>query len=163
MKLEKLFYAKDFKLFDKENTEVMLVSDPSKSVSWKLIEPLNEGEYNEELLASLREELKLLDESNKFVFMEAVVDKEVVSSESASIFTACMKHSARRLKDCVSIIGFSIPSKLISLGKDVVEEYINELSAKHAQYVYFVNKNDFETASENVKQYLSSNEVVLYN
>ncbi|MCR5605273.1 MAG: hypothetical protein K6F69_00455 [Treponema sp.] len=163
MKLEKLFYAKDFKLFNKDDKEVMLDSIPAKSISWKLIEPLNEGEYNEELLASMRDELKILDEKNSFIFMEAIADKNALNAEYAQVFTACMKHSARRLKDCVSIAGFSIPSELIALGKPFVEDYINELSAKHAQYVYFVKKSDFESSNEELKQYLSSNEVVLYN
>ena len=77
----------------------------------------------------LRDELKSLEEKNEFVFIEPVFDKNA----SVEQFTAAMKHTARRIKDCVSVIGFALP-KEAEAQKDF---FIEELSAKHQQYCFF--------------------------
>ena len=99
-----------------------------------------EGAYNEEFLAKLREELKALEEKNeenKFVYISPIIDREASpSADKAEQFTAAMKHSARRLKDCISIVGFAIPPQ-IAKDSEKAAFYISEMSAKHAQYVFF--------------------------
>ena len=140
MKLEKIFEAKDGKLFKVTGDAVDLKNIKAIPLSWKEVEADEEGAYNEELLAKLREELKALEEKNeenKFVYISPIIDREASpSADKAEQFTAAMKHSARRLKDCISIVGFAIPSQ-IAKDSEKAAFYISEMSAKHAQYVFF--------------------------
>ena len=140
MKLEKIFEAKDGKLFKVTGEAVDIKSIKVIPLSWKEVEADEEGAYNEELLANLREELKALEENseeNKFVYICPLIDREAsASADKAEQFTAAMKHSARRLKDCVSITGFAIPSE-IAKDSEKAAFYISEMAAKHAQYVFF--------------------------
>ena len=131
MKLERLFEVKDRKLYTMTGEEVAL-DGKAFPVKWSDVEA-NEGEYNEDFLAKLRDELKSLEEKGEFVFIEPVFDKNGDYEQ----FTASMKHCARRIKDCVSVIGFSIPEEIF----DHKDFYIEELSAKHAHYSYFCKKN----------------------
>lgn len=134
MKLEKVFEVKDRALYkiggDAVNTDGM-----AKSVAWSQVEPEAEA-YDEAFLAALREELKALEDDGKFVYIDALFDKE----GDAASFTAAMKHCARRIKDCVSVAGFSIPQALAKDGfaeGSPAADYIAELSQKHGQYVFF--------------------------
>ena len=132
MKLERLFEVKEAKLYKiGEDGEYKA---NARAVKWSEVEG-NPEEYNEEFLAKLRDELKLLEEKNEFVFIEAVFDKDADYEQ----FTAAMKHTARRIKDCVSVIGFSIPNELFDDEKKSF--YIEELSAKHKQYCFFAKSN----------------------
>ena len=133
MKLKKLFEAKDQKLFKVDGgDEVEIRPEMAKTVKWSDVEQEAES-YNEEYLAHLRDELKSLEEKNQFVFIVPVFDKDAPSSQ----FTAAMKHTARRIKDCVSVIGFAIPEEVIQ----DADTYIEELSAKHSQYCFFCKKS----------------------
>ena len=135
MKLEKLFEAKEKKLFKiSGGDEVAILPEMAKSVRWSDVEPQADV-YNEEFLAKLRDELKSLEEKNSFVFIEPVFDKGANADKAQ--FTAAMKHTARRIKDCVSVIGFAIPEEMLS----DVDTYCAELSAKHAQYCFFCKKS----------------------
>ena len=131
MKLERLFEVKEGKLYTVAG-EAVSVDGKAFPVKWSDVEA-GEGEYNEDFLASLRDQLKSLEEKSEFVFIEPVFDK----AASAEQFTAAMKHCARRIKDCVSVIGFAIPKEILA-SKD---SYIEEMSAKHAQYCYFCKEN----------------------
>lgn len=102
------------------------------SVKWSDVEGSPE-EYNEEFLAKLRDNLKSLEEKKEFVFIEPLFDKD----GSKEGFTAAMKHTARRIKDCTSVIGFALPEEILE-EKDF---YIEELSAKHAHYCFFCKKD----------------------
>ena len=58
-------------------------------------------------LATLRDFLKVLEEKNI-----DCSDCPCVSSldeQTVMDFTACMKHTARRIKDCKTVIGFELP------------------------------------------------------
>ncbi|MBR1722471.1 MAG: 23S rRNA (adenine(2030)-N(6))-methyltransferase RlmJ [Treponema sp.] len=127
MKLERLFEVKDNKLYKVSGEEV---SPEGKAfpVKWSEVEAGAE-EYNEDYLAKLREDLKSKEEKKEFVFIEPVFDKDAGFEQ----FTAAMKHTARRIKDCVSVIGFAIPDAVVAQ-KDY---YIEELSAKHGHYCFF--------------------------
>ena len=134
MKLEKLFEAKDGRLY-KIGGEEVPIDGMAKTVRWSEVESETEV-YNEIFLAQLRDELKNLEAQNKFVYIDAIFDKD----GDASQFTAAMKHCARRIKDCISVVGFAIPEKLTAGGfaeGSVAQEFIAELSHKHQQYVFF--------------------------
>lgn len=132
MKLERLFEVKNSKLYKIGESEIF--TPKVRTVKWSEVEG-NPEEYNEDFLAKLRDELKALEEKNEFVLIETVFDKEADYEQ----FTAAMKHTARRIKDCVSVIGFSIPSEISSEEKR--NFYIEEMSAKHKQYCFF-SKNE---------------------
>lgn len=134
MKLEKLFEVKDGRLY-KVGGEEVDVAGMAKTVRWSEVEPAPEA-YDEAFLASLRDELKNLEAQKKFVYIDAVFDKE---GEPAQ-FIAAMKHCARRIKDCVSVAGFALPAALTAGGfaeGSVAVDFVAELSQKHAQYVFF--------------------------
>lgn len=132
MKLERLFEVKNSKLFKVSGEEFALSSKNIKSIKWSDVEGAPE-EYNEEFLANLRDELKSLEEKNEFVFIEPLFDKGLPDENNAEQFTAAMKHTARRIKDCVSVIGFAVPAE-VEQKKDF---YIAELSQKHQHYCFF--------------------------
>ena len=139
MKLERLFYAKNAKLYKIDGNEVSL-EGKSFPIKWSEIEPVEE-EYNEDFLAKLRNKLKEFEEKEKFVFIEPLFDKEGNFTQ----FTAAMKHTARRIKDCISVIGFAIPNEIF----ENRAFYMGELSAKHAHYCFFCKK----VADDNVVLY----------
>ena len=135
MKLERLFEAKNQKLYRISGEEVKVTPEMVKSLNWSDVEsdPKNAPEaYNEEFLAHLRDELKSLEAKSEFVFIEPRLDVDC----GAEQFTAAMKHTARRIKDCVSVIGFSIPEEIA----ETADFYREELSAKHAHYCFFCKK-----------------------
>lgn len=146
MKLEPLFKSQDNKLYFLDGTE----ADLSKSLtldakdcnssapdspfycinlSWTLT-GLDEDSYNEELLAALREFLKELEEKKAFAFINPVCDAPCQTELQKENLTLSMKHAARRIKDCTSVIGFAIPQESSS------DFFIEELSAKHKQYIF---------------------------
>ena len=139
MKLERLFEVKEQKLY-KVSAEAVSVEGKSFVVKWSDVEGKPE-EYNEDFLAKLRDELKSKEEKGDFVFIEPVLDKNADFEQ----FTAAMKHTARRIKDCVSVIGFAIPNEIF----EKRDFYIEELSAKHQHYCFFCKKD----AGENVVLY----------
>ena len=130
MKLEKIFDCQDGKLIKVDGSAVESGTVSPFALSWKSVEEGDEGIYNEELLASIRLSLKEMEESGKFVFIKGEKDRD----GSFEQYTAAMKHAARRLKDCISIAGFWIPEDANS---EDAALFIEELSAKHAQYVFF--------------------------
>lgn len=130
MKLEKLFTGKNQRLYKIDGNEISDVAGLACPVQWSAVEPEPES-YDEAYLALLRDQLKAKEDAGQFVFIEPVCDK---AEKDAEQFTAAMKHCARRIKDCVSVIGFAIPEEL---SDDKITTYIEELSAKHAHYVYF--------------------------
>ncbi len=128
MKLERLFEVKDSRLYTVDGKEKQVEDSLVKSVKWSDVEGEAES-YNEDYLAKLRDELKLLEEKNLFVFIEPVFDKNADVAQ----FIAAMRHTARRIKDCVSVIGFAIPEQAAA-EKDM---FVSELSQKHQQYCFF--------------------------
>lgn len=132
MKLDPLFTVKNNKLYKiEDNTEVDLASVRRIEIPWTTVEMEDEA-YNEEFLATLREELKKLELLNTFAIIVPVVDKTLDSPEKQELFINAYNHTARRIKDCISVIGMEIPAEL----KDY-QAFIDTLSIKHAQYIYF--------------------------
>jgi len=130
MKLEKVFEVKDNKLY-KIGGEEVSPAGMEKAVKWSSVEAGAE-EYDEAFLADLRDQLKNLEAQKKFVYILPEMDKDAPVDQ----FIAAMKHTARRIKDCVSVAGFAIPQ---ALSQEDSATYMEELSQKHAQYVYFSN------------------------
>jgi len=135
MKFEKLFESKDNKLFTVKGEEKAVTAAMIKSVKWNDVEG-DEEVYDEQYLAKLRDELKAVEEKGEFVFIEPVYDKK---GAIPGQFINAMKHTARRVKDCASVIGFAIPAEIAD-DADVVQVYVEKISEKHPQYVYFAKK-----------------------
>lgn len=130
MRLERLFEVRGGELYSLGGEKVSL-EGKAFPVRWSDVEAAP-GEYNEDFLARLRDELKSLEAKNSFVFIEPVLDR----SGGHEDFTAAMKHCARRIKDCASVIGFEIPEAVFERR----DFFIGELSAKHGHYCYFCKK-----------------------
>lgn len=165
MKLDPVFVAKenklysvDGKLIEKKISEIGDIKNGSPSddsfiydivIPQNVIEPEKEI-YNEEYLASLRDFLKVMEEKNIFAVLTVMPgrDKETAARISSGTFEddevsgyiACVKHTARRVKDCVSVAGIKItddfafenaPGKIMTM--------MDEILPKHAQYVFFAS------------------------
>lgn len=108
--------------------------DGSKAVRinlpWSLV-GMDEESYNEEFLASFRDFLKDFEERKLYAFIVPVADVNPESPEQKENLTLSMKHTARRIKDCASVIGFAVPEEAD------FDYFIEELSAKHKQYIFF--------------------------
>lgn len=131
MKFEKLFESKNHKLYKIGGEEVAVTSKMIFPVKWSDVEGAEE-EYNEDFLAHLRDELKALEEKGEFVFLEPVYDKTATPGQ----FNNAMKHTARRVKDCKSVIGMALVDEVAN-DIDVLNDFLEKISEKHPQYVYF--------------------------
>ncbi len=131
MKFEKLFESKNHKLYKVDGEEVAVTPEMIFPVKWSDVEGAEE-EYNEDFLAHLRDELKDLEEKGKFVFLEPVYDKTATPGQ----FNNAMKHTARRVKDCKSVIGMALVGEVAD-DVDVLNDFLEKISGKHPQYVYF--------------------------
>lgn len=132
MKFEKFFEAKDHRLYKTDGTEVKVTEKMAFPVKWSDVEGAEE-EYNEEYLAKLRDSLKALEEKGEFVFLDCVYDKK---GATPGQFNNAMKHTARRVKDCASVIGMSLPAEVAG-DSDVLADFLEKISGKHPHYVYF--------------------------
>src|SRR5574344_2520000 len=134
MKLEKLFESNHNSLYALDGKQVPVTEQMIVPVKWSDVEPGEAGQYNEEFLASLRLALKSKEDKNEWAVIEPLFDKD----DDDGLFTAAMKHAARRIKDCVSVIGFAIPRELLLNGLasgSPASVYMSELAEKHEQYV----------------------------
>ena len=131
MKFEKLFESKNHKLYKVSGEEVPITPKMAVPLKWSDVEG-EEEQYNEAFLASFRDLLKGFEEKGEFVFVEPVYDKNANPGQ----FTAAMKHTSRRIKDCACVIGFALPEQVVS-DVEVAQDFIEKLSEKHPQYVYF--------------------------
>lgn len=133
---------------------------------WSKIE-IEEGSYNEEILAKLRDFLKKLEDAPAFAFIVPQAQKTFADADEADSFIKAMVHAARRIKDCTSVLGFAVAAELMEkdAGKKLDENswtqwFMNEMNVKHSHYVYFAGKS-------NIKKYglvpkTGSCELVLY-
>ena len=140
MKLDPIFTVKQNKLYKiSDNSAVDTESLKKIEIKWSQVE-LAEESYNEEYLAQLREELKALDEAGTFALLVPIVDKPLENADQLELFINAFNHTARRVKDCVSVVGFVLPEAItekgFSEGSPAVS-FMETLAIKHAQYVYF--------------------------
>lgn len=132
MKLTPVFTVKANKLYKiADNSAVDTSAFRRIEIPWSTVE-IEEDSYNEEFLSLLREQLKKLDDSGDFAILVPIVDKPLQTQEQVERFINSYNHAARRVKDCVSVAGYELPSEL----KDV-KNFMETIALKHAQYVYF--------------------------
>ena len=150
MKLDPIFTVKQNKLYKiLDNSVVDTAALKKIQIKWSEVE-LAEESYNEEYLANLREELKAMDDAGTFAVLVPVVDKPLDSAEQIEAFINTYNHTARRVKDCVSVAGFVLPEEITSKGFDAgtpAADFMETLAIKHAQYVYFTGNTN---APENI-------------
>ena len=140
MKLDPIFTVKENRLYKIDSqTQVDPASLKKIEIKWSQVE-LAEESYNEEYLASLRDELKAMDDAGTFAILIPVLDKPLENADQLELFINAFNHTARRVKDCVSVVGFELPEEIIAKGFDEGSPAVNfmeTLAIKHAQYVYF--------------------------
>ena len=132
MKLDPIFTVKNKKLYKiADNSEVDTSTLKRIDIPWSTVE-LEPEAYNEEYLAALREQLKAMETSESFAVLVPVVDKPLETPEDEELFINAYNHTARRVKDCTSVAGLELVPQL----KDK-QAFMDTLSIKHAQYIYF--------------------------
>ena len=155
MKLDPIFTVKNNKLYKiDDNSQTDINTLKKIELSWSKIE-LEPEIYNEEFLATLREELKPLDDQQTFVILVPIIDKPLDTPDSKELFINAFNHTARRIKDCTCIAGFELPEQLTAEGfapDSFANSFMETLAIKHAQYVYFANTEKAPT-----------DRIVLYN
>ena len=132
MKLDPIFTVKNKKLYKiADNSEVDTSTLKRIDIPWSTVE-LEPEAYNEEYLAQLRDQLKALEEAGLYAVLVPVADKPLETPEQEELFINAYNHTARRVKDCVSVAGLELVPQL----KDK-QAFMDILAIKHAQYVYF--------------------------
>ena len=132
MKLDPIFTVKNKKLYKiSDNSEVEISTLKRIDIPWSTVE-LEPEAYNEEYLAQLRDQLKALEEAGLYAVLVPVADKPLETPEQEELFINAYNHTARRVKDCVSVAGLELVPQL----KDK-QAFMDTLAIKHAQYVYF--------------------------
>ncbi len=163
MKLDPQFKSQNNKLYFLDGTEFDAKSnvntdsanlgvqnfEPSKilcvNILWTQI-GFDEENYNENFLATLRDNLKSFEEKKIYAFILPVTDKIPETNDEKERFTASFKHCARRIKDCTSVVGFAIPECVNQ------QNFIEELSAKHKHYIFF-SKNPEILKNESIVEF----------
>jgi len=150
MKLDPIFTVKQNKLYKlADNSPVDISTLQRIEIKWSTVELADEA-YNEEYLAELRNQLKAMDETGDFAILVPVVDKPLETADQLELFINAFNHTARRVKDCVSVAGFELPAELTAKGFEEGSpacDFMETLAIKHAQYVYFAKGTD---APENI-------------
>ncbi len=132
MKLDPIFTVKNKKLYKiSDNTLVDTATLKRIDIPWSTVEMEDEN-YNEEFLALLREQLKQMEAAGLFAVLVPIADKALDTPEKEEAFINAFNHTARRVKDCVSVAGMELAPQL----KDK-QAFMDTLAIKHAQYVYF--------------------------
>ena len=163
MKLDPIFTVKKNKLIRiSSGRAVAMDSLKRMEIKWSNVE-LQTEIYNEEYLAELRNKLKNLEIQNNFAILVPLVDKALNTNDDFETFINTYNHTARRVKDCVSVAGFELPSELTAKGFGVgspAANFMEKLAIKHAQYVYFVKQNNNNLVQN--KRSLIPESIVIY-
>ena len=157
MKLDPIFTIKNNTLYKIDNNSPVDTSTLKQiQIKWSAVE-LAEESYNEEYLAQLREDLKSMEEAGSFAVLVPVVDKPLENTEQVEAFINTFNHTARRVKDCVSVAGFVLPDSVTAKGFDTGSpacDFMETLAIKHAQYVYFAKSQS--AAQQNLPDYIAT-------
>lgn len=127
---------------------------------------LEDGSYNEELLAEFRDVLKSVEDKNIYIVVSSFCDEcDSVDSERAEVLISTLKHTARRIKDCICVIGFEVPSAFVAKDEEINQNsysywFISELYPKHKHYLFFINK--INATDELMCKSIVNNGYVLY-
>ncbi len=132
MKLDPIFTVKNKKLYKlSDNTLVDTSTLKRIDIPWSTVEMEPEA-YNEEFLAQLREQLKHMEAAGLFAVLVPIADKALDNPEAEEAFINAFNHTARRVKDCISVAGMELVPQLKNK-----QAFMETLAIKHAQYVYF--------------------------
>lgn len=156
MKLEAKFYAKNKNLYKIDDDSLVDITKLKKiTISWSSVE-ISDENYNEEFLANLRDELKKIDLQNEFVILIPKVDKVLETPEQYELFINAFNHTARRIKDCICVVGIELPFEILKNGfeeNSYACTFIETLSKKHSQYVYFALNENLNQNDENIQNF----------
>ena len=99
--------------------------------------------FDECFLAELRNFLKLLEPEEKTVIINLQCNENLKNNKELTL--ELFYHIARRIKDCVSVAGFTLPdfppaaeSAAMQENLSFPQKVIETLQKKHPEYVYFV-------------------------
>ena len=146
MKLDPLFTVKNKKLYKiADGSEVDTSTLKRIEIPWTTVE-MEDEIYNEEFLALLRDQLKKMEDAGIFAVLVPLADKALDTPEQEEAFINAFNHTARRIKDCISVAGFELAPQL----KDK-QAFMDTLAIKHAQYVYFTKAEN--PLSDNIVVY----------
>lgn len=112
--------------FSDNSGKILAVYVPHRAVE------ISENMYDEMYLAALRVFLKSIEAYGAYAIVVPISDC------GAERLTQVMCHTARRIKDCASVIGFALPD---ALTESEATTFTDAMSAKHAHYVYFSNRH----------------------
>lgn len=112
--------------FSDNSGKILAVYVPHRAVE------ISENMYDEMYLAALRVFLKSIEAYGAYAIVVPISDC------GAERLTQAMCHTARRIKDCASVIGFALPD---TLRESEATTFTDAMSAKHAHYVYFSNRH----------------------
>jgi len=150
MKLEPLFKSADNRLYFLDGREMPVDSGKKCSLEnqsyekdglffidmpWETVGK-DEDSYNEEFLASVRDLLKKMEDCSAYAVIVPVAEKVPESEAEKEAFVASMKHSARRVKDAKSVVGYAVPGYIDA------QTFIEEFRGKHGHYIYFSQNPD---------------------
>jgi len=133
----------------------------AKTVYWDDVEGSGAEQYDESFLSALRDDLKQAEESDvklcivpmrcsqkaTFWASKPLGDTDASKIQDVELFkqfTACMVHTARRIKDCKAVCGFALPDFTLDWSllceadkcKDYEKQFIDAFQKKHAHYVF---------------------------
>ncbi len=159
MKQEAVFNTDGKTIFDSENNPIKFISANIESrtisdaslkkleeenvnllhwkVLWSDVEKTGEEEYDENFLASFREELKNIEEKNIWIIINWDFAKPTWGGDELINGIEAAKHTARRIKDCKNVIGFEIAGDVSAQIQTALAE---TLTPKHKHYMYFAQK-----------------------
>jgi len=112
--------------FSQDGDKILAVYVPHRAVE------ISKNTYDEMYLAALRVFLKSIEAYGAHAIVVPVSD----GACGAERLTQAMRHTARRIKDCASVIGFAIPD---AMDENDAAAFTGAMSEKHAHYVYFSN------------------------
>ena len=112
--------------FSDNSGKILAVYVPHRAVE------ISENMYDEMYLAALRVFLKSIEAYGAYAIVVPISDC------GTERLTQAMCHTARRIKDCASVIGFALPD---ALTESEATTFTDAMSAKHAHYVYFSNRH----------------------
>ena len=112
--------------FSQDRGKILAVYVPLRTAE------ISENTYDEMYLAALRVFLKSIETYGAHAIVVPVSDGTCGEER----LTQAMCHTARRIKDCASVIGFAIPE---AMDESDAAAFTGAMSKKHAHYVYFSN------------------------
>ena len=113
--------------FSQDRGKILAVYVPLRAAE------ISENTYDEMYLAALRVFLKGIETYGAYAVAVPLSD-----GDDAERLIQAMCHTARRIKDCASVIGFALPD---SLTESEAAAFIDAMSEKHSHYVYFSNRH----------------------